>query len=134
MQDIVKANPSSAQLFYESLHGILNAHLNVISNNENTIKDISNLPIIKNPQSVRAKGRKSNKRKLSNLEQNSAIQRPRKVRNYLYFIVYKYIINFNVYNYLYLQSKPKNNENITNLNENINENINENNNEVNKIF
>src|ERR1700722_6693416 len=122
MQDIVKANPSSAQLFYESLHGILNAHLNVISNNENTIKDISNLPIIKNPQSVRAKGRKSNKRKLSNLEQNSAIQRPRKVRNYLYFIVYKYIINFNVYNYLYLQSKPKNNENITNLNENINEN------------
>jgi len=102
MQDIVKANPSSVQLFYESLHGILNAHLNVISNNERTINDISNLPIIKNPQSVRAKGRKSNKRKLSNLEQNSAIQKPRKVRNCIVFIMHKYIrINFNIYIYLY---------------------------------
>ena len=71
LQDIVKANPNSAQLFYESLNGIINSHLKVIPNNENVaMKDISNLPIIKNPQSVRAKGRKSNKRKLSNLEQN----------------------------------------------------------------
>jgi hypothetical protein len=81
MQDIVKANPNSAQLFYESLNGIINAHLNINSNNENTIKDISNLPTIKNPQSVRAKGRKSNKRKLSNLEQNPA---KKKVRNYAF--------------------------------------------------
>jgi hypothetical protein len=85
VQDIVKANPNLAQLFYESLNGIINAHLNAISNSGNALKDISNLPIIKNPQNVKAKGRKSNKRKLSNIEQNSVKKRHHKVRKLFYF-------------------------------------------------
>jgi hypothetical protein len=79
MQEIVKANPNSAQLFYESLNGIINAHLNTTSNENAIIKDISNLPIIKNPRSIKAKGRKSNKRKLSNIEQQNSAKKKRKV-------------------------------------------------------
>ena len=87
MQNIVKANPDSAQLFYESLKGIIDANTKVIlNNNTHLLQNANNIPNINNPQNVRAKGRKSNKRKTSTLEQPTSSRKKTQ----------KVIINYNV--------------------------------------